>query len=540
MSAYEAPNRSDVAVWTLKLPDEVATGRIAQYLAPLLGPGDMITLTGGLGAGKTAFARCLIRALAHDETLEVPSPTFTLVQTYDVPATTSQAAQLQNKTSTSRAPMLAVQHLDLFRLQGPEDLQALDFEESVDHALTLIEWPERAASVLPPDRLDIMLRLLLGTKTQERLLTLSGYGLWRERLRRAQDIYRLLHAAGWAQARREYLQGDASSRAYERLFKPDGQSAILMISPPRPDGPPIRRGKSYSAIAKLAENVEAFVALARGLRQNGLSAPDILFADLDAGLLLIEDFGLESVLINGAPDAERYLASIDALAHLHTKNVSNTLPVTHERHHIVPPYDLEAFLIEAELILDWYMPHIAGSLISAASRAEFLNLWTNALEPVLHAPTTWVLRDYHSPNIMWVEGRSGVRRVGILDFQDAVMGHAAYDVVSLAQDARVNVPLDLELKLLTRYGALRRASDPDFDVGGFARAYALLGAQRATKILGIFARLDKRDRKPQYLKHLPRVESYLKRNLDHPALAPLKTWYMTQIPSLFAVKQPKA
>lgn len=537
MIPFEPNSRADanarttnVCIWTLKLSEEAATDRIAHYLAPLLGAGDMVTLTGGLGAGKTAFARFLIRALTQDPQLEVPSPTFTLVQTYDIPHKTLKSSQ------EAYAVPLTIQHLDLFRLEGPSDLHALDFEETIDHAITLVEWPERIARILPPDRLDVMLRLLPGTKKEERLLTLTGYGLWRERLRRAQDIHRLLHSAGWSQAKREHVQGDASSRAYERLFKPDGQSAILMISPPRPDGPPIRRGKSYSTIAKLAENVEAFVALARGLRQHGLSAPDILYADLDAGLLLIEDFGTQNILVNSAPDAERYLASIDAIAHLHAKPVTNTLPVTHERNYVVPPFDMEAMLIEVELILDWYLPHIAGSLISAASRAEFLNMWSQALETVVRGEATWVLRDYHSPNIMWIPERAGVRRVGILDFQDAVMGHPAYDVASIAQDARVNVSLELELKLLTRYGALRRSLQPDFDVSSFARAYALLGAQRATKILGIFARLDKRDAKPQYLKHIPRVEAYLKRNLDHPALSAIKAWYITQIPHLYAPK----
>jgi N-acetylmuramate 1-kinase len=528
MTLRPTASSTDTSVWTLKLNDEAATRHMATYLSALLGAGDMVTLTGGLGVGKTAFARHVIRAVMQDPELEVPSPTFTLVQTYE-------AYGLKGRPAKEPLP---IQHMDLFRLQGPEDVLSLDFEETVDHALTLMEWPERAQSLLPANRLDVMLRLLPGTKGEERLLTLTGHGAWRERLRLAQDVHRLLQSAGWSDATRTHIQGDASSRAYERLHRADGSTAILMISPPRPDGPAIRRGRSYSAIAKLAENVNAFVAMARGLRQMGLSAPEILFADLEAGLLLIEDFGTENVLVDGVPDANRYIASVEALAHLHSKSVSNSLPLTHEHNYTVPPFDLEALQIEAELLLDWYMPHIMGSLVSAAARAEFLNLWTQSLEPVIHSPSTWVLRDYHSPNLMWIPERSGVRRVGILDFQDAVMGHPAYDVVSLAQDARVTVSLELELKLLTRYGALRRSTQPDFDVSGFARAYALLGAQRATKIMGIFARLDKRDRKPQYLKHMPRVEAYLRRNLDHPALAPLKTWYMDQMPKLFQKASP--
>jgi len=140
-------------------------------------------------------------------------------------------------------------------------------------------------------------------------------------------------------------------------------------------------------------------------------------------------------------------------------------------------------------------------------------------------PGTWTLRDYHSPNLMWLAEREGTRRIGLLDFQDCVIGHPAYDVASLAQDARVDVPEGLELRLLGQYARARAAADPGFDMGAFAAAYATLGAQRATKLLGIFARLDKRDGKPQYLAHLPRIERYLARCLAHPALSDLKLWY---------------
>jgi aminoglycoside/choline kinase family phosphotransferase len=134
---------------------------------------------------------------------------------------------------------------------------------------------------------------------------------------------------------------------------------------------------------------------------------------------------------------------------------------------------------------------------------------------------------------LWLAERKGVARIGILDFQDCVLGHPAYDVASLGQDARVDAPDELELKLLAYYAKLRREADSEFDMAAFAKAYAILAAQRATKILGIFARLDQRDRKPQYLAHLPRVESYLRKSLRHPALADVRAWYEANIPGLF-------
>ena len=188
-------------------------------------------------------------------------------------------------------------------------------------------------------------------------------------------------------------------------------------------------------------------------------------------------------------------------------------------------------LIEVELLVDWYVPHVIGSTASGSVRSSFVNLWRAALEPIIAAPATWVLRDFHSPNLIWLPERDGLKRVGLIDYQDAVLGHPAYDVVSLLQDARITVPQDLELKLLGHYARQRRVADPAFDMSAFAQAYAVLGAQRNTKILGIFARLDRRDGKPQYLKHLPRIEAYIRRDLSHPALADLRAWYETNLPS---------
>jgi aminoglycoside/choline kinase family phosphotransferase len=151
---------------------------------------------------------------------------------------------------------------------------------------------------------------------------------------------------------------------------------------------------------------------------------------------------------------------------------------------------------------------------------------------VARSRDAWVLRDYHSPNLIWLPERTGLTRIGIIDFQDCVMGHPAYDVASLLQDARVTVPDDMELRLLSHYAKARRAMDEDFDMSAFAAAYAILGAQRATKILGIFARLNVRDGKPHYMAHIPRVEHYLAKSLQHPALGDVKGWYKIHMPGI--------
>ena len=506
--------------WTMILHDQEETERLARILADELCPGDLVTLSGGLGAGKTTLARALIRLLARDPHLEVPSPTFTLMQVYDLP----------------RSPVV---HADFYRLGGGHELAELGWDEVTEGAITLAEWPERAESALKETRLDIGLDMMPG-RPEARVATLTGFGTFAPRLQRLQAARTLMQRFGWADAARLPMQGDASTRIYERLVQPDGRHAVLMISPPRADGPPVRRGKPYSAIAKLAESVHAFVAVDRGLRALGFSAPKIYGEDLEAGVLILEDLGSEPVVDENGPIPERYGEATRLLARLHGSRLPPVLPVTEGQEHALPPYDVEALLIEAELLVDWYVPHIGRSPLSGSARADFVGLWAETLAEIVTGPVTWTLRDYHSPNLIWLGERDGIKRVGLIDFQDAVLGPPAYDVVSLLQDARVTVPAELELKLVTLYARERKAGDRAFDVTAFARAYAIMGAHRATKVLGIFARLDKRDGKPQYLKHLPRIEAYLARDLAHPALARLRGWYRAHLPALGAAVQDHA
>jgi hypothetical protein len=167
-------------------------------------------------------------------------------------------------------------------------------------------------------------------------------------------------------------------------------------------------------------------------------------------------------------------------------------------------------------------------------RDEFHALWRQILTPVLARPETrpetWVIRDFHSPNLIWRAERRGAARVGIIDFQDAVLGPAAYDVASLAQDARLDIPEQVEIALLSRYVQGRRARDPDFDAAGFAATYAIMSAQRNTRLLGVFSRLNRRDGKPHYLRHQPRIFTYLSRSLAHPAMASARAWYAVHLP----------
>lgn len=499
------------AVFTVALATEQATRRLAMDVAAMLAPGDFVTLSGDLGAGKTTFARAVVRHLASDHRLEVPSPTFTLVQTYTL-------------------PRLTLVHGDLYRVAEPRELIELGFDDTADAAV-LLEWPERIADTLPKDRLDIAFTLKPERGLNHRDARITGHGTFAARAARMMTIRRFLDDSGFADAERHYLQGDASTRTYERLVQ-GARRAVLMNAPRRPDGPPVRNGLPYSAIAHLAEDVRPFVAMVRGLRSLGLSAPDLYAADVAEGLLILEDLGSEGVVAGDppAPIEERYGAAIDVLAALHRAPAPEILPVAPRIDHRLPTYDRDAFLIEAELLLDWYMPH-RGVTVSDETRQQFVSLWRAALTRAITGPTHWVLRDFHSPNLLWLPDRTGVARIGLLDFQDALIGPPAYDVASLLQDARVDVPETLEFALLGRYAQARQTDDPEFNLANFVALYALMAAQRATKILGIFARLDRRDGKPQYLRHLPRVWRYLRRSLAQPTLAPLKAWYDAHVPA---------
>ena len=498
--------------FTVTLANEEATVRLMIDVATALEPGDLVTLSGDLGAGKTTFARAMIRYLAGDDTIEVPSPTFTLMQTYEL-------------------PRFLLVHADLYRLSGTAELAELGFDDLPDDAVMLLEWPDRAAEFLSPDRLDITFTLAPQAGVNVRNARVVGYGAFAARAERIAHVRAFLDDSGFGEADRLRMQGDASTRIFERLTL-DGQTTILMNAPPHPDGPPVRDGKPYSAIAHLAENVIPYVAVAAGLRDRFVSAPTILNADLGRGLIIMEDLGEERI-VRGDPPAPieiRYEVAVDLLAALHGQKLPEVLRVAPHLDYHLPRYDMAAFLIEAELLLDWYLVSIRAPATDAM-REDFVALWREALVPAIEAPPTWVLRDYHSPNLLWLPKRDDSARIGVVDFQDAMIGPGAYDLASLLQDARVDVPEAMEVALLSQYARTRRKDNRHFDAATFTRLYATLAAQRATKILGIFARLNRRDGKPQYLRHIPRIWSYLQRSLEHPALASLKAWYVANVPT---------
>ncbi len=510
------------ASWNIAIADEADTARLAQLIAIGLAPGDVVALRGGLGAGKTTFARSLIRAVTGNDTEEVPSPTFTLVQVYE----------------TQR---FEIRHFDLYRLTSADELDELGFDDGETDAVTIVEWPERAGDLLPDDRFDISFSEV-AEDAHARTVALAGSGGAAARVDRLREIRQFLDMAlredERAGLRIAYLQGDASQRRYARLFTAS-RTSLLMDHPSQPDGPPVHDGKSYSQIAHLAEDGVPFVAIARELAKAGLEVPEIHAFDPERGLSLIGDLGdavFGDVLQRGGDQALLWRTAVDVLVHLRNHQPP-AIADQDDLAHPMPAYDADVMYAEIDLLCDWYWPFAANRQMSARERQAFHDCWQQLIADVAtHQanPDTraWVLRDYHSPNLIWQSNATGIERVGIIDFQDAQIGHAAYDLVSLLQDARLDVSRTLHDELLDYYCSRLQSLDPAFEDVAFRRAYAILGAQRNTKILGIFARLSMRDSKHGYLGHLPRIRSYLAWNFEHDALSPVTDWFAHHLPAV--------
>lgn len=314
---------------------------------------------------------------------------------------------------------------------------------------------------------------------------------------RTEQILSFLAAGGFADAELHPLAGDASFRRYIRIRK-GNKCAMLMDAPPE------------------KENSRSYLNVAQYLYGLGYSVPNVLAHDLSLGLLLLEDLGddLFSAVLrrDSAVENELYINAVDILVEWRNLGSRSALQS-------LQPYDYKLLMQEVRLFSSWFLPQIVGKDEAARLGVEYLDIWARILQSATPAVNCFVHRDYHADNLMWLPARSGLKRVGMLDFQDAVYGDPAYDMVSLLEDARRDVSDDLAVAMIDRYVA-----GAGIDKQAFLASYALLGAQRNSKIVGIFSRLAARDGKQHYLNFLPRVWRYLEKDLAHPTLAELKRW----------------
>lgn len=307
---------------------------------------------------------------------------------------------------------------------------------------------------------------------------------------------------GWENAQITTVAGDASNRSYDRLTIPAGHSVILMNAPP-----------------EKGEDVRPFVQILNVLRDNGLAAPELLAADIENGFLLLEDLGndlfTQVCKTNSDIEPMLYKAAIDVLFKLH--KIKTPLDVA--------PYNLTTYLREADLITEWYIPTATGQTVQNVVADAYRSEITHACNLIQNTDPVLVLRDYHAENLLWLPDRDGLKKVGLLDFQDALIGHCAYDLVSLLEDARRDTSKQFQADMKAYFIQNSGVNSEHFNY-----AYAAIGAQRNLKIIGIFARLCVRDAKPQYVDFIPRVWAHLQHDLCHPDLQSLKNWVATNVP----------
>ncbi|MDO5603806.1 MAG: tRNA (adenosine(37)-N6)-threonylcarbamoyltransferase complex ATPase subunit type 1 TsaE [Paracoccus sp. (in: a-proteobacteria)] len=444
--------------------DAGLTAALARALATELRAGDTVLLDGPVGAGKSHFARALIRARLDDPCHEVPSPTFTLVQTYEGDP--------------------AIWHADLYRLTDPAEVDELGLTDALPDSIALIEWPDRMGQVA--DALTIRIQPVADDPDLRRI-SIHGDGPRGQMARRAAQRADFVHRAGWGAARVARLAGDASARRYFRLTQEGGATSVLMDSD--------------------ATTLAPYLAMTGWLRARDFAAPAVLAADPGAGLALIEDLGDAQIAGIVAADPDRagplYLRIAGLLARLAA----------------CPPAPGIAALDGARMadqvgLFAQYYPPAAGAEADARAAADEIAPVIAGLYRVLCADIAPVtsLRDFHAENIILTPDD----RLGLIDFQDAVAAHPGYDLVSVLDDPRRALPDGVAEGARAHFLALT-GLEPD----RFAAASALLSAQRNLRIMGIYTRLCTDFGKPRYLGFMPRTWALIESAVAHPALAPL-------------------
>ncbi|MGD9638835.1 MAG: aminoglycoside phosphotransferase family protein [Alphaproteobacteria bacterium] len=329
-------------------------------------------------------------------------------------------------------------------------------------------------------------------------------------MNREETIKNFIKNNNLSDAQMNILAADASFRKYFRLTKKDFTVVLMDAPPPQ-------------------EDIKPFVNIAKHLKGLGLNAPEIIAEDEKNGLILLEDFGDDTytkLLAKGENEKDLYRLAVDVLIELNKRPTKEATPEN------IPSYDDDRFINEALLLTDWYMPALFKKPVTESVREEYIALWKDALKKVRAIPESLVLRDYHVDNLMKVKNANGLKSCGLLDFQDGLKGPMIYDLMSLMEDARRDIDQNLISEMKARYlSAFDGQNDSTFiDLDDFDAAWAILGAVRHSKVIGIFTRLCVRDGKPNYLNHIPRVWKLLENSLEHSALYQLKQWFNRNIP----------
>lgn len=476
--------------------------QFVKELSVMLKPGDVIALNGQIGSGKTTFAKLLINSLTETPLDEISSPTFNLYQTYESGA-------------------LEIAHYDFYRIESEIELSEIDLSDSFENKICIIEWADKYSKILPEDRIEI----LIECQDVDRIYKVKPLGKCREILDNLNKIKNFLNDLDINFTRLEKLPGDASKRKYFRVTGLK-DNMILMDATQEND----TRSKTG-----LSQGIDDFIIIGEYLDSINVRVPKLIARNKTDALLLEEDLGERCYLtaVNRESYKKLYKPAIETLIHIsnikHPKNIS-----INANAHYMRDFDLDIYLNEAEIFIDYYWPFVNGKICSEDQKQEFIHIMKKAYSDLTNDKTL-MLRDFHSPNLLFLENEKGYKKCAIIDFQDALLGHPLYDLVSLTNDARLTINEDHEKYLIELYKADFRFNDYQFDKLSFMEQYHILGVQRSIKILGIFARLAILENNHTYLSHMPRIINYIKRIMYSSNLKELTNWLNMNFKGIFNV-----
>ena len=476
--------------------------KFVRELSPLLIKGDVVALNGQIGSGKTTLAKLLINNLTQTPIEDIISPTFTLCQTYNRDA-------------------LEIVHYDFYRIESEVELLEIDLHESLKDKICIIEWANKFSDLLPKDRIEI----LIECANTERVYNITPLGRFKEAIININKMENFLCNLDIKFTELKKLPGDASNRKYFRVIRPD-DTMILMDATQEND----IRGKTG-----LSNGVDDFIVIGEYLDSIDVRVPKLIARNKIDNMILEEDLGEYCYTDILTKDNYRklYSPAIKTLIHIsdikHPKNISKD-----SNPHYLQDFDLDIYLNEAEIFIDYYWPFINGKICSADEKQEFILIMAG-VHSNLTDDKTLMLRDFHSPNLMFLENESGFKKCAVIDFQDALFGHPLYDLVSLTNDARYTINEDHEKYLIELYKKDFSFNNFQFDNFSFMQQYQILGVQRSIKILGIFARIAILESNQNYLVHMPRVINYIKRIMHSGSIPELTKWLNRNFKETFNV-----
>ena len=476
--------------------------KLAKELVPLLNEGGVMTLNGQIGAGKTTLAKLIIQELTQTPLEDIVSPTFNLYHTY-------------NRDN------LEIAHYDFYRIESEIELLEIDLNESLTDKICIIEWADKFRDLLPKDRIEIFIKC----KKNERVYRINPLGKFREVVSNRAKIENYLGGLDINFTELRRLPGDASKRNYYRVMSPDN-TMILMDA---------TQESNIKSKTGLSNGIDDFIKIQKYLDSIDVRVPKLIVRNRIDNILLEEDLGEYSYadMLTKENYQKLYNPAIKTLIHIsninHPKNIS-----TDSNPHYLKEFDLDIYLNEAEIFIDYYWPFIHGKQCNADKKQEFTNVMGEVYSN-LTDDKTLMLRDFHSPNLLFLENEDGFRKCAVIDFQDALFGHPLYDLVSLTNDARISIDEHQEKYLIDLYKKDFPFNNFQFDSLSFIEQYHILGVQRSIKILGIFARLAILETNQNYLVHMPRVICYIKRIMQSGSIQTLACWLNQNFKETFDV-----